>query len=183
MSGRPLQLEFARNASVRHACVVLLLAAVSLAGWLGYDYRERTATLAGLEYRLRALHERTRAAPVVRSTEQLAQEQLELKLMQRVNARLGLPWEALFDELEASVGEHVTLLSAEPDADKGVLQVTAEARDLAAMLAYGKRLAASSRFKDALIQSHQVQAQDPQRPVRFVVAAQWLMAPAAAGGQ
>ena len=183
MIGKPLQLEFAPNASARHAGGLLLLAGVLLACWLAYEYRERTSTLAGLEYRLRALQGRSSAAPVVRSAANLAQEQGELKLMRQVNARLSLPWEALFNEIEATVDEHVTLLSVEPDAEKGVLQVTAEARDLGAMLAYGKRLAASARFKDAQIQSHQVQVQDPQRPVRFVLAAQWLMAPVASGGQ
>lgn len=183
MINKLLQLEFARQAGARRAGALLLLAGAVLACWLGYEYRERSNTLAGLEYRLRAQQDRARIAPGTRNAAQLAQEQAELKLMAQVNGRLGLPWDALFNEIEATVDEHVTLLSVEPDAEKGALHVTAEARDLGAMLAYGKRLAASARFKDALIQSHQVQVQDPQRPVRFVVAAQWLMAPPVAGGQ
>lgn len=183
MRNNLLQLEFAPRTGVRRIGGMLLLAGVVLACWLGYDYRERSNTLAGLEYRLRAQQDRTRAVPATRNAAQLAQEQAELKLMAQVQGRLGLPWDALFNEIEATVDEHVTLLSVEPDAEKGALHVTAEARDLGAMLAYGKRLAASARFKDALIQSHQVQVQDPQRPVRFVVAAQWLMGPPVPGVQ
>ena len=183
MTGKPLNLEFARQTGARHAGALVLFASLLLAGWIGYEYRERTNTFAGLEYRLHVLQQRSSPAPVARSAASVEHEQSELKTMGQVTARLSLPWDALFNEIEATVDEHVTLLIVEPDAEKGALQVTAEARDLASMLAYGKRLAASARFKDALIQSHQVQAQDPQRPVRFVVAARWMMAPAASDGQ
>lgn len=103
----------------------------------------------------------------------------ELKFANRVIGRLSMPWDHLFNELEASVDEQVVLIGVEPDAEKGRLVLTAEGRNLSAMLNYEKRLADSSLFRDVIIQNHQIQLQDPQKPVRFVIGAVWL--PGAAG--
>jgi Tfp pilus assembly protein PilN len=86
--------------------------------------------------------------------------------------------------VEASVGDQVTLLGVEPDTEKRELRLIAEAKDLDAMLAYARRLQESALFSDAYVVSHQIQQQDPQKPVRFVVNAQWTaLAQSSVGAQ
>lgn len=99
--------------------------------------------------------------------------QTELKFANEVIQRLALPWDRLFHEVETSVDEQVSLLGVEPDAEKRELRITAEAQSLSAMLEYTKRLQTIALFKDAHVASHQIQQQDPQKPVRFMVNAQW----------
>lgn len=98
----------------------------------------------------------------------------EIRYANLVIDRLGLPWDRLFNEMENTVDAQVVLLGVEPNAESGRISFTSEARDLRAMLDYERRLAGSDVLRDAHVQSHQVQLQDPQRPVRFVVGATWL---------
>lgn len=98
----------------------------------------------------------------------------ELNYARGVIDRLSLPWDRLFNEMDASVDEHVVLLGVEPDAGTGKLMLTAEARSFAAMLDYEKRLSQSALLRDIHVQSHQVQVQNTQRPVRFVIGASWI---------
>lgn len=98
----------------------------------------------------------------------------ELKLANRVIERLSMPWDALFREIELSVDEQITLLNVEPDTEKKEIRIIAEAKSLTAMLDYMKRMRTIALFKDAHLLNHQIQQQDPQRPVRFLISANWV---------
>jgi Tfp pilus assembly protein PilN len=115
------------------------------------------------------------ARPAAETKAALEQQEAELRYANRVINQLALPWDRLFTEVEASVGERVILLSIEPDMSSNTLQITAEAEDLDAMLVYAKRLRASKVFKDAHLKSHQLQIDVPGKPVRFVVNAKWIV--------
>jgi hypothetical protein len=52
-----------------------------------------------------------------------------------------------------------------------VVKLTAEARTQEAMFAYLRRLAAAKNLGEAHLVSHQVQRDDPQRPIQFSVQA------------
>jgi Fimbrial assembly protein (PilN) len=67
----------------------------------------------------------------------------------------------------------VALLSIESDTDKGRMKISGEAKDLQAMLDYLRFLGTQPTLAEVYLQSHQVQQQDPQRPVRFVLSADW----------
>lgn len=97
----------------------------------------------------------------------------ELRAAQRVIERLDTPWSALFNAIEITFDEHVTLLNVEPDADRRDVRLTAEAKELRAMQAYVRLLRRAPALADAHLVSHQVNAQDALRPVRFVVVARW----------
>ncbi|MNQ42051.1 hypothetical protein D3C85_557470 [compost metagenome] len=105
---------------------------------------------------------------------QFEQMQVEFKAANRVITRLSMPWDALFREIEATINEDVTLLNVEPDTEKNEVRMTVEAKTLNAMLDYMKRMQTMPMFREAHIANHQVQSQDPQRPVRFLITAQWL---------
>jgi Tfp pilus assembly protein PilN len=84
---------------------------------------------------------------------------------------LGQPWEQFFGALEACAGPDVGLLAL--DAGSGRAQVTGEARDLSALLGYLRRLGASPAFAAVDLQTHQLQQDNPQHPVRFVLLLTW----------
>ena len=99
--------------------------------------------------------------------------QSELKIANKVLQHLTKPWDSLFQAIENSIGPDVVLLSLEPDMEKGEVRLGAEAKDIAAMLDYQRKLSEMNGLAEVHIVSHQVQMQDPQKPVRFQVNARW----------
>jgi len=91
--------------------------------------------------------------------------------------RIAFPWNRLFKVLESSAGEDVVLLSVHPDVAGGTVTLNAEARDWNAMLDYIRRLGEDKFFTDVHLVSHQIQANDPQQPVRFVLSCAWVSTP------
>lgn len=174
---RALKLDFIRRPTpLRRFGFILLATGVVVAGYLTQIYLKRTAELEGWGGKYRSL-QKAQHKQLDSSTAKTAEWehlQAELKAANRVIAQLALPWDALFREVEASVDEQVTLLSVEPDTEKRELRIIAEAENLDSMLEYARRVRAIALFKDAYVVSHQIQRQEPQQPVRFVVNAQWL---------
>lgn len=103
---------------------------------------------------------------------------MQLLQAQRMHAatvlnQLSIPWDALFHVLENAYDDKVTLITVEPDASRKDVLITAEAADWASMLNYVGQLRQSESLRNAHLTGHQVNLQDPQRPVRFTVLAQW----------
>jgi Tfp pilus assembly protein PilN len=173
---RALDLDFAKRTGLpRRLGYILLIGSLAAVGYVGLAYFQLSANLDTWETKWRSLQKAQRkdTDPGPRQKAEWEQMQSELKAANRVIVRLSMPWDALFQEVERSVDEQITLLGVEPDPEKRELRITAEAKSLTAMLDYMKRLRAAALFRDAYILSHQVQQQDPQKPVRFVVTAQW----------
>jgi Tfp pilus assembly protein PilN len=91
----------------------------------------------------------------------------------RVARELAAPWARLFAVLETAADQPVALLSIEPDAVRGELVLTGEARDQEALLAYYRYLQGQAVLSAVVLQAHQVNRQDRQKPVRFRVSARW----------
>lgn len=162
---------------------LLLVASLAAAGWEGLTYMQLSEQLEQQRALARKAGNR-RAVPVRPEAETkaaLEQQEAELRYANRIINQLALPWDRLFTEVETSIGDQVTLLSIEPDMSTNTLQITAEAQDLDAMLAYAKRLRTSEVFKDAHLKSHQIQADVAGKPVRFVVNAKWTVVDTAKG--
>ena len=174
---RALDLDFVpRRSLARNLAWLLCGVALIAAAWLAYTHQGLQAELLEAQARLHGRQTRLHPPPAPPlSKEASARAQTELKMARQVSDRLTVPWDNLFRELEASVGEQVTLLSIEPDREKRQLRITAEARNLPAMLDYARRLRELPSFRDAYVVSHQVRTADPQKPVRFVMSAQWRM--------
>jgi Tfp pilus assembly protein PilN len=90
-----------------------------------------------------------------------------------INQRLGAPWQKLFGMLEGYVDEPVALLSVDPDLTKKDLVLTGEARNLDALLDYVRFLKRQPMLANVTLQSHQVNKQDRDKPVRFRISATW----------
>lgn len=91
--------------------------------------------------------------------------------------RLGIPWEAMFQAVEFSDGSTVTLLAMEPDIAKREVKISGETRNYQALMAYVTRLQAQAVFGSVNLQSHHVQLNDRQKPVRFSLFATWREIP------
>lgn len=100
--------------------------------------------------------------------------------IKRANAvahELARRWDSVFLAIEAASDSEVALLAIEPDADKGKVRITAEARNKDAMLRHVTRLQAQQPLQRVLLEHHEVLVQEPGRPVRFIVAGRWGEAP------
>jgi len=94
----------------------------------------------------------------------------------RVVRELGTPWTNLLAELEVASRDtqgQIAVLSVEPDHEKHRVHITGESRDLPLALAYVRRLQSSRALRYPMLDSHEVRADDAQRPVRFAMTAEW----------
>ncbi|MYM90384.1 hypothetical protein GTP91_24830 [Rugamonas sp. FT82W] len=156
---------------------IALASTVTMASVLGWTYQRDQAALAAARSALaetRIAQKRLATTSAV-SKESLEHTQKQIGAAQGVIRRLNLPWDDLFSTLEASIGDDVVLIDVEPDPEAHTIVITAEARTPQAMLDYGQNLAGSALLTNAFIQSHQVLVQAPQKPLRFTIAAQWLI--------
>jgi Tfp pilus assembly protein PilN len=87
--------------------------------------------------------------------------------------QLNLPWRALHDAVQAGTPATIALLALEPDARKSQLRITAEAKTSDDMIAYVEQLKKSEWFSGVLLSRHEINEQDPNRPIRFQLDAQW----------
>jgi Tfp pilus assembly protein PilN len=91
--------------------------------------------------------------------------------------QLNLPWRGLHDAIQAATPASVALLALEPDAKKNSVRITAEAKSSDDMLGYVARLQDVDWFGTVALVRHEINDQDPNRPIRFQVDAQWKAAP------
>jgi Tfp pilus assembly protein PilN len=90
--------------------------------------------------------------------------------------QLNLPWRALHDAIQAGTPAAIALLALEPDARKNTVRITAEAKSSDDMIAYVERLQKSDWFSGVSLARHEINEQDPNRPIRFQLDAQWRAA-------
>lgn len=126
-----------------------------------------SADLEGLKSRLAALGEERRALriPVANPA--------ELAAARRVVAALNRPWSALFGELEGADTADVALLALRPDTAAGELRISAEARDLGAMLAFHRWLEERPQIGDVALIRHELTPQGVGPALRFELRAGW----------
>ncbi len=92
----------------------------------------------------------------------------------RTILQLNLPWRDLLDAIEDATPPTIALLALEPDAKKHSLKGTAEAKSSDDMIAYIEELKKQEFFDNVAMTKHEVNAQDPNRPLRFQFEAQWV---------
>jgi Tfp pilus assembly protein PilN len=108
--------------------------------------------------------------PVEKDSEQIV---LETNQAKAIILELNLPWKELFEAIESYRKEDVAVLTIEPDAQKSIVRINAEAKSLESMTGYLAYLQQLPLFRDVELMNHQVQEQDPQQPVRFMIQASW----------
>jgi len=170
VTARRLALDFvdARRA-VTLGGGVLLAVGIGAAVAAVYDYRSVAGRVAVLELRQTDLAPPPAVAAGPATT-------LGLQEASAVVLELQTPWATLLQQLESAGKESrdsVALLAIEPDPAANRVRLVAEARTLAAALEYVRRLQACSTLRNPLLQSHEINTRDRERPVRFEVAADW----------
>jgi len=133
------------------------------------------------------------AAPSVRAGATLAQkgayaqDLAQNKAMNQALLALNRPWKLLWDAVErvsSAPGVQVAILEMRPDTatstpesgDVQGLRLLAESKDSAHMLGFMRQLRSEPFFVSAVLTSHQVNTQDPNKPLRFEVLVQWTQA-------
>jgi Tfp pilus assembly protein PilN len=163
---KPRRLELDYRAAPRRALwpgIIVLVVSLALGAHLLVRYRDARQELVRLEA------ESGLVLPERRPARAVPRERLdaEAKAAESVVRQLTVPWAALIGALEHASARDVALLQLQPDTDQRQLRLTAEARDREAMFAYVRRLEQSPALADVHLVSHQVQNEDPQRPVQF----------------
>jgi len=171
---RALTLDYRRSPRGSWAGVALLVAGVAGAALVGSQYRQLVDEEARAEsgaYRAAAAERKKAVRPGAASDPRVLA--LEVARARKLLVQLSMPWDDVFEGIEAVDSRNVGLLRIESDLEKQSIKIDAEARNISAMLRYLRAMEALSTFVDVHLQSHQVQMQDAQHPVRFVVAATW----------
>lgn len=92
----------------------------------------------------------------------------------KVLARLHLPWETLFHDIELAQTDEVALLAIQPNAERFNVVIDGEARNSNAVLTYIGALEEQASLANVSLISHEIRRDDPEKPVRFSVTAQWV---------
>jgi Tfp pilus assembly protein PilN len=114
----------------------------------------------------------TRAARPV--PKPVAIPEAQAKAVNQAIAQLNLPWSDVFDAVEAATSPTIALLSLEPDARKRRLNGIAESRSSEGMIAYIEDLKRQAFFTTVVLTRHEINEQDPNKPLRFHFEAQWV---------
>lgn len=171
-----LRLDYRRSqSSLPWLGIVLLVGAVGMAADLGIRYLWITQEAATLEPKL-AASQQPRRASKSKDIKVSAQTEAEARQMEAVIQQLALPWDSLFKALEDTKSAKVALLAIEPDPKKGNLVIAAEAKNTSDVLRYIDKLQDEPMLRDVFLIQHQVQKQDPARPIRFQLSAAWVKA-------
>lgn len=96
----------------------------------------------------------------------------ENKSIQSAVVAIRRDWEALYRAIEQAAGKDVALLAVRPDSAGNAVQLSGEARHLGAALAFVDALR-QGPLGQAVLQSHQIKQNDPERPIVFEIAAAW----------
>jgi Tfp pilus assembly protein PilN len=147
---------------------LLLCAGAALGGWkLAQQQHQRQHQLQHLRERVAALSApRTEVA-------QVAIPEAQATFVNGAILQLNLPWRELQDAVLAATPRTVALLALEPDPRKRVLKISAETKTSDDMVDYVAALKEQESFSSVLLTRHEINEQDPNRPLRFQLEATW----------
>ena len=170
---RPLQLDYVAPPARSRVALLVLAAGMAAAAGALWQLERLRGERAQAELAL----ERARAVQVQRAGPAPQRAQAgsgdDLAAAGALVRRIRFPWHELFGALEGAGREDVALIGVEPDAGKGLVRVTAEARTPRGMLDYVRRLERSTFLEGVELQKHEMQVDDPVKPLRFTVLARW----------
>ncbi|KQZ43774.1 hypothetical protein [Duganella sp. Root1480D1] len=176
----PMQIDFA-TAGVR-GTLYRVHPAVLAGGALGLALLAAGAAFGVQAAKQQAAREQSlrvqqrKQAAAVRAPERKPETAIPEAQAVAVNAailQLNLPWRELQDSIAAANSPAVALLALDPDPRKRALKITAEAKNSDDMVGYIEQLKQQEFFAGASLLRHEINDQDPNRPLRFQVEVQW----------
>lgn len=174
---RPLDLDF-HPRRYSPSGILLLVAGLALAAVAMADYSSVAGEAQHRQSELARLQRAPIGAQAARQPGDEAAVQQAEQAATAVTQDIKRPWEALFAAIEAARSDDVALLSLSPDAARGVVRIGGEARNREAILAYMESLGESKVLGNVVLIEDQLQQQDPEKPFRFMLSADWREAAA-----
>lgn len=173
---RPIDLDFQHNPVSSLPGWILLGGGILMAALMLVVHLETARETQAREVQLQRVEQQMqkrglRQAPLSAGDEKA--RAASLAEMRRITAQMNLPWDGLFSMLEVQPRKDIALLTLAPDARKGQLRITAEARDLPAMLAFHRALEESDALSDVSLLNHEIVAEQAEHPIRFNLLATW----------
>jgi hypothetical protein len=163
----PLQLGFATRPRISRAAWALLAVGIVGASVVIGEYQVTLGRLERAEAEAVAAGTRTRASMDPRRLGEA------LARANTVALELARPWDKAFAALEAAEHPGVSVLSVEPDSKRAEVRIVAEAPDAISLLAYVEMLRSAPPFARVTLQQHEVRAEEPGRPLRFMLVGHW----------
>lgn len=152
--------------------LLIVAAAISIMSLI--NYRADVKEIARLNQAIAAAEKVVTPPPVKRSQTVDPNTARAMKASNQLIARLQLPWEALFHEIESAQSKDIALLAVQPNAERRSLMLEGEARNASAALDYIVALEAQPSLADVNLVSHEVRREDAEKPIRFSITAEWL---------
>ncbi|HEY6241981.1 MAG TPA: hypothetical protein VIW78_14235 [Burkholderiales bacterium] len=149
------------------AGVSLLIVALVVAGNMVLRQRDAQHELAALDAAQGLLNPDRKAQRTV-PKERLDEE---ARTIDAVVRQLTVPWAQMIESVEVASTGDVVLLQMQPEAQQRTLRLSAEAKSREAMLRYVRRLGETRALSGVYLVSHQVQIENPSRPIQFSVQA------------
>jgi len=170
-----LRLDYQQDLARRWPGPLLLVAALGGLALAMVYYLDLNARAASWEDRLEQVARSQGMSPLAGRGGQHESDDMAVQVSRanEVLHKLTLPWNALFRAVESAAGKDIALLAMEPNLEKNQVKISGEARDFAALLNYITHLEEQAVFGPVYLQGHQVQQQDPDKPVRFSLLAVW----------
>jgi hypothetical protein len=169
LAGKPrIELDYVASPRRSHWVGVGVLAiAAAAATHLAVHQRQLQHELSAI-----ALAQGARDAQAL-SARRIPKERLdeEAKQLESAARELALPWPEIVQAIESASMREVGVLNMQPDAQQRVLKLTGEAKSREAMLEYVRRITQTKALGDVYLVSHQVQKEDPSRPIVFALQA------------
>jgi Tfp pilus assembly protein PilN len=147
--------------------VILCLSAIVVAVHLT---RQQHIRQAQLNNTLAQTNQRSAARP---APQKIVVSEAQATAVNTAIRQLNLPWRDLFDAIEGATPASIALLSLEPDAKRQVIKGLAEAKNSDDMVDYIAQLKQQKLFTDVVLNRHEMNDKDVNRPIRFQFQAQW----------
>jgi hypothetical protein len=179
-------LNFAQSARRFNGASPLAVGAFALAlAWLG-SLVWQTSALDVEQQRAQTRMEQARQALERRRTDALVRDQTRQAalvkdapspaMVSAINGAIGqlnLPWPQLFGALEAVKPKSIAILQLEPDVQRNVLKLVAEAKTLDEATEFVGLMQQHALFAQVNLVKHELYDKDPNRPYRFQIEAVW----------
>lgn len=136
------------------------------------QYQEEREGLEALQAAIAARSQAVRPLPVA-AQPAFTVSDAQAQAVNDAVMQLNLPWRDLVEAVRAATPGNVALLALEPDAKRRTLRITAEAKNSDDMLAYLARMEEQGWFASSALVRHEIAEQEPNRPLRFQISAQW----------
>nr|WP_255428251.1 PilN domain-containing protein [Ramlibacter cellulosilyticus] len=170
----PVQLAFGRAPSLVRGAELAWLGVAALvfvaAAWQYTQLAGQRSALQATLAEADRFSQRQATQPLDASRPEARALAAEVVRANAVAARLQVPWEALFTDLELAAGEGVTLTGLEPEGGMRRLRITGEARRFEDLTQYLRRLEGTPALHNVFLTSHEQR----DRGVAFTLTADWV---------